>query len=236
MRIIPLDEAPHVCGYLPDRMARYESFLVLEATPQERELLLASGYRAFGKHYFKPQCEGCIECIPLRIPVDTFTPNKSQRRLWKKSQTIRLEVGTPVFTEEKYEIYLDHLQRFNRPAARGSAEDFAFSFYDPSFPAWEFLYYVDDRLAAVGLVHEVPHALSSVYFTYRLEYSDLSLGTFSVLKEIEYAKQMGKKHLYLGYYVADNHFMRHKASFKPHEMLGPDGRWERASGRRLLPD
>ena len=225
MRIIPLREQPHVCGYLPGRLAEYESFLVLEATPQEREQLLASGYRAFGRHYFKTKCQNCRECVPIRIPVDLFTPNKSQRRLWRRSQEIRIEVGIPLFTEEKYEIYLDHLQRFQRPASQSSVEDFAFSFYDPSFPAIEFLYYVEDRLAAVGLVHEVPHALSSVYFTYRLEYSQLSLGTFSVLKEIEHTRAIGKKHLYLGYYVADNHFMRHKASFKSHETLGFDGRW-----------
>ncbi len=226
MRIIPLNEKPHPCGYLADRTAQYESFLALEATPEEREILLQTGYRAFGKYYFKPQCAGCRQCVSIRIPVDTFRPNKSQRRLWSKSQGVRLEIARPQFTEEKYEIYLDHLQRFNRPNAKNSVDDFEASFYDPDFPAWEFLYYVQQRLVAVGLVHEVPHALSSVYFTYRLECAELSLGTFSVLKEIEYAKSVGKQHLYLGYYVADNHFMRHKASFKPHEMLHENGLWE----------
>ena len=227
MRIISLSEQPHSCGYLPDRLALYESFIMLEARPEEREILLERGYRAFGKHYFRPKCSGCIECVPIRIPVDTFQPNKSQRRLWKKSQEIRVEIDLPQFTEEKYAIYTDHLQRFNRPAGQSSVEDFVFSFYDPEFPALEFLYYVGERLAAVGIVHEVSRALSSVYFTYRLEYSELSLGTFSVLKEIEHAKELGKSHLYLGYYVADNHFMRHKASFKPHEMRHPDGSWHK---------
>jgi len=225
MRLISLSEPPHVCGYLPPRVATYDSFLVLEASPQERQWLLENGFRAFGKHYFRPHCAGCHECAPIRIPVANYAPNKSQRRLWKKSQAVRVEISTPQFTREKYEIYLDHLRRFNRPDLQGTAEDFAFSFYDPSFPALEFLYYVEERLVAVGLVHEVPHALSSVYFTYRLEYAHLSLGTFSVMKEIEHTKALGKQHLYLGYYVADNHFMKHKATFKPHEMRDPDGLW-----------
>ena len=187
--------------------------------PEEREMLLASGYRVFGKYYFRPQCKGCRECVPIRIPVELYRPNKSQRRVWKKCEAVQVVVDHPRYTPEKYEIYIDHLQRFNRPASQSTPEDFSFSFYDPALPALEFCYYIDNVLVAVGIVHEVPHALSSVYFTYRLAYADWSLGTFSVMKEIEYAKVLGKKHVYLGYYVAGNHFMCHKATFKPHEMM-----------------
>lgn len=225
MRFVPLAEKPHQCGYLPDRNATYEAFWVLEATVQEREYLLESGYRSFGKYYFRPKCAGCHKCIPLRVPIKHFVPTKSQRRVWRKCQHIDITVGKPNYTEEKWNIYKEHLHRFNKQESASSPEDFAFSFYDATIPSVEFCYYVDGVLAAVGIVNVTPNALSSVYFTYRLDYSKLSLGTFSVLAEIDYARREGKEHLYLGYYVRENHFMAYKARFLPNEFLTSQGQW-----------
>ncbi len=225
MRLILLEDAPHQCGYLPDRDATYESYLILEATPQERESLLEAGYRSFGKYHFRPKCVGCHQCVPLRVPVESFIPTKSQRRTWRRCRYVDVVVDTPHYTEEKWSIYSDHLRRFKREQAGDSAEEFAFSFYDVTIPALEFCYYVEGVLAAVGIVNVTPHALSSVYFTYRLDYAKLSLGVFSVMAEIDYAHRYGKKHLYLGYYVRDNHFMNYKAHYHPNEMLTSSGRW-----------
>ncbi|TXI39308.1 MAG: arginyltransferase [Nitrosomonas sp.] len=225
MRLVPLDAPPHQCAYLPDRDAVYESFLVLEATPQERQALLEAGYRSFGKYYFRPCCIGCHQCIPLRVPVEDFTPNKSQRRAWRRCRDVDVVVDKPRYTKEKWEIYHDHLQRFNREESISSAEDFAFSFYDTTIPALEFCYYVEGVLAAVGIVNVTPQALSSVYFTYRLDYAKLSLGTYSVMAEIDYARRNSKKYLYLGYYVRDNHFMSYKARFHPNEVLMSGSHW-----------
>ncbi len=225
MRIIPLDEHAHQCGYLPDQNATYEAYLVVEASPIERELLLAAGYRSFGKYYFRPKCAGCHQCVPLRIPVAEFTPSKSQRRVWRKGYShIDVIVDTPRFTQEKYEIYQDHLKRFNL-AQVSTPEEFAFSFYDHTIPALEFCYYIEGQLVAVGIVNITPHALSSVYFTYRLSHSKLSLGTFSAMAEIDHARRLGKDYLYLGYYVAANHFMAYKARYLPNEILNSAGQW-----------
>lgn len=224
MRIVPLDELPHPCGYLPDRNATYEAYLVLEASLQEREYLLAAGYRSFGKYYFRPKCIGCHQCVPLRVPVARFTPTKSQRRTWRRCQQIDVSVDTPRYTLEKWEIYQDHLKRFDRKTP-STPEDFAFSFYDTTIPAVEFCYYLNGQLIAVGIVGVTPHALSSVYFTYRLEHAKLSLGTFSVMAEIDYARRHGKTHLYLGYYVRPNHFMSYKARYCPNEILTSHAQW-----------
>ena len=225
MRLIPIKPKPHQCGYFDDRDATFESFLLLEATDQEREMLLASGYRSFGKYVFRPMCVGCRACTPLRIPLDQFKPTKSQRRVLRRCSEIKVAVSKPLYTSEKWEIYKDHLRRFNRPEQKQEENDFIGSFYDPAIPSLEFCYYLEGRLVAVGIVNETPHALSSVYFTYRLEYAHYSLGTFSVMKEIEYGVAHGKRHLYLGYYIEDNHFMRYKGDFRPNEMLTESGRW-----------
>lgn len=232
MRLIPLKEQPHVCAYLPDREAWEESYLLLEASEDERELLMRSGYRSFGKYYFRPKCVGCKRCVPLRVPVDLFTPTKSQRRVFNRCQEINVMIDKPHYTSEKFEIYLDHSKRFPQKKNQDDEENFVLSFYDTTFPSLEFCYYLEGKLIAVGYVNVTKHALSSVYFTYLLEYSKLSLGVYSVLTEISHARQLGKHHLYLGYYVEKNHFMAYKASYFPNEILTETSQWVPFHDRR----
>lgn len=219
MELIPLEMKPTPCGYFDDRQALFEHYLIESAEVREREALLAYGFRSFGKYTFRPQCQNCKRCIPLRIPVRFFHPHKKQRRVLKRAQELKLIVGEPEYTEEKLAIYRAHGQRFSQMEAASKEEEFRFSFYEPSVPTLEFTYYLGETLIAVGIVHETPIALSSVYFTYLPEYSHLSLGTYSILKEIEWAQTHGKHHLYLGYYIRENHFMSYKSHFYPSEIL-----------------
>jgi leucyl-tRNA---protein transferase len=103
---------------------------------------------------------------------------------------------------------------------RISSEAYAEAFLagDWSF-AKEFRYYRKDQLIGVGLVDVLPDALSSVYFYHDPAWRPESPGTFTVLKEIEYAQQTGRRYLYLGYWVADCQSMAYKARFGPHDIL-----------------
>ncbi|MCB1136050.1 MAG: hypothetical protein KDK78_07275, partial [Chlamydiia bacterium] len=210
----------------PDRDACYDHYFVIEASDSERQFLLDLGYRAFGKYYFRPCCTGCHLCVPLRVPIGSFKPSKSQRRVWNRCSNIRVEVGVPQYSNEKYAMYCEHLERFQMNRKPGPPIEFQHSFYDPEFPALEFSYYLGETLIAVGIVHETEIALSSVYFYYRLDHSELSLGTFGVLQEIEYARLTGKRFLYLGYWIRDNRFMRYKAEFRPNEILDSHCEWK----------
>lgn len=232
MRLIPLEPRPFTCGYFDDRQATYEHYYMNDATLHERELLLAYGYRSFGRYTFRPQCGACQRCVPLRVLVRHFYPNKSQRRVLKKGQELRITVGPPEYNEEKLKIYLAHGQRFSRATEFSGEEEFRQSFYEPAVPTLEFCYYHEEQLVAVGIVHETPRALSSVYFTYLPDYGQLSLGTFSVLQEIAFAASHGKQYLYLGYYIRDNRFMRYKKSFYPSEVLPNEQGWVPFRDRR----
>lgn len=224
MRYRPLESRQHLCPYLPDRQALFEHYLTFDTSPKEMDMLLTSGYRAFGKYVFRPMCIGCEQCVPIRVPANTFSPNKSLKRILKKCSHIEIRIGEPEYTEEKFELYLEHKRRFGNEED-SSEENFVFSFYDPEVLTLEFCYYIEGRLAAVGIVHPSSNALSSVYFMYRLEYSSLSLGSFSVMKEIEHAQATGRPYLYLGYFVSKNRFMRYKASFYPNEVLKGEEGW-----------
>ena len=74
-------------------------------------------------------------------------------------------------------------------------------------------------LVAVGIVDETPTALSAVYTFYDPEYRSSSLGTASILRQIEAAKRRDKQWLYLGYRVMGCKSSEYKARFRPHQVL-----------------
>lgn len=219
-----LPSSPFPCSYLPQKEALYEQYWITELTGEELEELFALGYRSFGAYTFRPQCTSCHRCLPLRVPTSSFTPSSSQKRVLKKCAHVELTVAPPQFTEEKFLLYKDHLNRF--PSSQTPCpEEFRSSFYTPSPFAKEFSYFIQGSLAAVGIVLESPRALSSVYFFYASRFSSLSLGTFSVLKELDYGTMHQKTHLYLGYWIKENRFMRYKSAFRPCEALRSEGKW-----------
>lgn len=223
-------ERPHPCGYFADRAARFKNFIALRLDARELETVLASGWRKFGPYYFKPCCPGCRDCIPIRILTQEFVPSKSQRKLLRKNSDTVAHFLPLTCSENIFEIYQEHsLARFNRVV---SWEEFVHNFYTPSCLAFQSEYYVSDKLAAVGFLDQSSRGLSSVYFFYQTQYSQLGLGNLSILKEIEYAAALGLPYYYLGYYIAQNHSMAYKHQFYPHERYDWAGqKWHRFESR-----
>jgi arginyl-tRNA--protein-N-Asp/Glu arginylyltransferase len=212
-----------VCMYLPTRLASNQYRTMLAVSPEEFQEMLARGWRRFGPIYFRPACAGCRECVPIRVPVRTFQPTKSQRRAQQKCSDLRLEIRTPQVNEERLRLY--HRWHAMREAERGwpespiSKEEYQMEFCLPHPCAREFAYYDRTRLVGIGYVDQTPEALSSMYFFYDPEYKERSIGIASVLREIETARELGLKYLYLGFRVLGCPSMEYKTQFRPHELL-----------------
>lgn len=213
------------CEYIKERQQCITYCYCREVSSADLSRLLARGWRKFGEFYFKDNCPGCLQCVPIRVPVKSFKLSRSQRRILKKNSEVKFSIGPLNYKEEIFEIYRDHsINRFGRK--KESFEDFLISFYTPSCPAIQTEYYIDDKLAGVGFLDVAGNALSSVYFMFRDEFKDYSLGTFSILKEIEVARMLKKKYYYLGYYIESNRFMRYKNAFSPHQKMDwKSGKW-----------
>ncbi|MCH2365015.1 MAG: arginyltransferase [Planctomycetes bacterium] len=227
IEVAQLDTEPELCPYLPDRDARTRYQLVADLLPSEYDEKLEKGWRRFGSILFSPLCSGCSECLSMRVPVDRFEPSRSQRRVLRKNSDLRVEVGEPRIDEERLDLYRAH--HADREARRGwpsvtmSSEEYYETFCFNAVSTLEFCYRLDERLVAVAYVGEAERSLNSIYAFIDPDFPRRSLGVFDVLCEIEEARRLGKRHLYLGYYVNGCKSMEYKAAYRPYELLAPDG-------------
>lgn len=215
---------PSSCSYLPQEQSSLEYRVLAQVSDSAFQEMLERGWRRHGRNFFRPACPSCRKCQSLRVDVNTFRPTKSQRKADKKNSDVRLEVAKPSVTQQHIKLYNDwHADMHVRSGWRDDrmdAQTYTEVFLAGNWPfAREFRYYLEEELVGVGLVDVLPDALSSVYFYHAPAWRPDSPGTFTVLKEIEYARQTGRRYLYLGYWIAECQSMAYKARFGPHDIL-----------------
>lgn len=221
--------APDGCGYLPEQVARMEYEHVEQISRAEYSERLFAGWRRFGHMLFRPRCPTCSACVSLRIDVERFASNRSQRRALRSNAEIELEIGKPGVTREKLVLY----ERYHayRAQTRGwswRGEDpysFHGSFVSNPFSTEEWRYWLDGALVGLGYVDALPVGLSAIYFVYEPAEARRGLGTGNILRMIAEARARHLPHLYLGYHVASCISLAYKTSFRPYQFLGPDGQW-----------
>jgi len=204
------------CPYFPDKNKQFEYFLAADLTSSDVSYFLEKGWRKFGLYYFRPLCPVCNDCTPVRVLAQDFKPSKSQRRILNRNHNLKVSFGPLKVTERVYEIYKDHSK--NRFEQGASYEDFLQNFYTPSCPSIQSEYYLDDELIGVGFLDVGSDCINSIYFVFDTSYSSLRLGTYSILKEIEFARAEGHSYYYLGYYIGDCQSMAYKNKFSPHQL------------------
>ena len=227
--------APSPCGYLHDQTWQLEYECAAGLNPAEYMRRMRRGWRRFGDMLFHPQCPRCTACKSLRVVVERFRPDRSQRRVRKANESvIGLSIGQPSLTPAKLDLYDRYHAYQSRMKdwplhARNDAESYASSFVHNPFATQEWCYYLSDRLVGVSYVDDLPGGLSAIYSFYDPDERDRSLGTWNVLSILAVAASQRIPHVYLGYYVAGCPSMEYKARFRPNEVLESDGRWRQKS-------
>jgi len=217
----------HPCSYLENREA-----VTLFADPHAEidtatySALSAVGFRRSGSHIYRPHCQSCQACVPVRVVVADSTLNRRQRRIWKKNQDLTVSIEQPRLTAEYFALYDRYITERHADGDMfpAEAEQFQAFLVEGRKEARFVEFRLDGRLLAVAVSDELDNALSAVYTFFAPEEDQRSLGTFAVLWLIEAARQQQKAWLYLGYWIKECQKMSYKTEYQPIELY-LDNRW-----------
>jgi len=231
-------DAPTRCPYLPDQTARLPLRMPLRPLrAEEFAERLRAGDRRQGSLLYRTNCPTCHACEPIRIDVNDFLPNRTQRRVFRRCEAqIECLIGPPTTTPQKVTLYNRHKRERGLLLGDGlaHAQSYAQFLVETCADTIEITYRYKGALVGVAIADRAADALSAVYCFYDPDYGRFSLGTYSILKQIALCRLWKLRYLYLGLYVAECHAMSYKANFQPHERrIG--GHWSRFGRREPAP-
>lgn len=212
---------PHPCNYLPSRQAATVFLDPLHTKDAGIYGLLArQGFRRSGEHIYRPHCEACQACVPVRVPVAKFQPRRSQRRAWTKNQDVRVRQVKPVYRHEHFELYQRYLAA-RHPGGGMDADKDPHHYMHFLTCRWAdtcfYEFRLGKKLLGVAVADRFENGLSALYNFFQPDYSARALGVYMALWEIQETARLGLDWLYLGYWIKDCRKMAYKTEYQPLE-------------------
>ena len=208
----------HPCSYLDGQIA-CSAFVppTFRMTPRIYGELLKLGFRRSGNDVYAPHCPNCSACIPARIPLARFEPDRQQKRCLKKNSETRIVIKPAMFDNTHYSLYrrYQNSRHAEGPMANASPEDYieflGSTWCDTIFAEFS----IAGQLAAITVVDRFADAWSAVYTFFDPKFADYSLGVYAVLWQIQEARKQQREYIYLGYWIKDCRKMTYKINFQP---------------------
>lgn len=220
--------SPYECSYLPAQQSR--SQVATPAFMIDRNVytrLVQQGFRRSGTHTYRPRCDACQACVPLRIPVEVFQPNRSQRRAWTQHADLQASAHPLQDQPEYYELYLRYQQTRHRGGGMDNDDPQSYQNFllESHVDSLLVTFREGEVLRMVSVVDLLDDGLSAVYTFYDPDVPQARYGVYNVLWQIELCRRLNLPYLYLGYWIRDSRKMAYKTQYQPAEGL-LDGRWQ----------
>ncbi|MEE4277672.1 MAG: arginyltransferase [Halieaceae bacterium] len=223
---------PHRCSYLEGEEA---TTLFIDPRQNVDQTLYSNlsmlGFRRSGNHIYRPHCSHCNACVPARIPVADFSPNRNQRRCRNRNADLDVQTRRSIVADnESYALYDRYIrQRHSDGDMYPPDRDQFESFLNDPWDCTEYLQFrKDGRLVAVAVVDVMIDGLSAIYTFYDPDEDARSLGRYAILWQIERCRQEGLPYVYLGYWIRNCRKMAYKAGYQPLEVL-VNNQWQRGT-------
>lgn len=214
---------PHPCSYLADKEAT-TVFIDpnAEITGPLYSELSHYGFRRSGSHIYRPHCNSCQACIPIRVCVDDFSPNRSQKRCLKSNADLQVVERDRIDNEECFKLYERYINERHADGDMYPADEEQYrDFLTAEWGVTRFLEFrnAQQKLLGIAVVDFLSNALSAVYTFYDPDEEKRSLGRFAILYQLEHAKQLELPFVYLGYWIKQCSKMSYKTDYRPYQLL-----------------
>ncbi len=220
--------APYACSYLPEQQAR--SQVAAPAHLINTRLysqLVRHGFRRSSTHIYRPRCDACNACIQMRVPVQQFTPNRTQRRAWIQHSALSITLHPLEDKPEYYALY-QRYQHARHPDGGMDNDD------HDAYQTFLLQSHVDTLLVEfreqgilrmVSIIDLLSDGLSSVYTFFDPELPRARFGVYNVLWQIELCRKLNLEYVYLGYWIEKSRKMTYKTQYRPAQGL-QNGVWQ----------
>lgn len=212
------------CSYIAGNTQSIHYKVIQDCSKEQCESLILRGWRRFGSMYFRPICQDCRACESLKIDALNYAFTKSDRRILRKNAHLTTIIRHPTLTREhlslfdRYHRYKHHTRDWDAP--KSDPKNYYASFVQGHGDfGFEVLYFEGEKLIAVDLIDILEEGISSLYCYYDPEYPSHSLGRYTLLQQIEFARRLNLKWIYLGYYVEGCQSLMYKANYRPSMQL-----------------
>ena len=223
---------PDPCSYLGGQLAAMQYAQIGAMQPGDYTDKLLAGWFKFGSFLQRPLCHWCRRCYSMRVPLAEWRPNRTQRRVLRRNAAAEVRIASPPpFMPDRVALYNRYRSAQNVlhgwQSNRLTPEAYQQEFIAGPVAMKEISVWQDDRLLAVLMADEEPDLLTAVTHFHDPALWRRSIGLFAVLQCFLHAQRLGKKWLYLGYYVPGSPSMGYKKQFQPCELRQWNGEWKR---------
>ena len=206
--------------------------------PEALDRYLTAGWRPTGQSvyssdYLRTEEDALYGCLQLRIPLAGYQSKKRHRKLLRRNNDLfRVVIQKAELPDwEMHAVNEEYLKAHPEK----STENLSFHIIGDGFlqvlNTWESRIYLKNKLIAFSYFDLGERCLYAKAGIYDPAFADFSLGTYTMLIELQWARDNGYTYYHPGYFSPGYPAFNYKLSYAPAEFRDPaTGNWAPLTG------